>query len=424
VSEVISWFASPADLLVVENAPLDDWQLFNLLDYICAADLGEGEDTQRLNAIVNARSPFARAGAAYYRRFFAAFASRTAAAAAARFADQAREAGPTDPAQHVRGYAAGILSLREGLRKRFAAELLAKEAQNRQLEAHIRTVESKLQQGPFDKDAHIAKLEAGVAAAEHQLQGVLASRSWRVTEPLRAAGNAIRQIVRAIRVSAAGWQNAWTIRERWRLRRTYRTIVASGLFDAAWYRARYPNVAAAGVDPLAHYLSSGAREGRDPHPDFDSAFYLRSNPDVVAANVNPLVHFVRFGRREGRFARRVARSYVPPRGLLPWFNPLNVAVSAALSNEPRLNVLVPAPGMRKLSGGPNTALVLAGRLAAAGVRVRLVSTDLPPDEDSAPFWQHDRNLLGGDLPPGLELVDAHGRSKAWVRRSLPRRSNT
>ena len=192
------------------------------------------------------------------------------------------------------------------------------------------------------------------------------------------------------------------------------------LFDSAFYLAQNPDVAAAKINPLAHYLSSGAREGRDPHPDFDSSFYLTSNPDVVAANMNPLVHFVLIGQREGRLAHApstespVARLYVPPQGLLPWFNPLNVAVSAPLSNEPRLNVLVPALGMRSLSGGPNTALVLAGRLAAAGIRVRLVATDHPLDQDSAPFWAHVRHLLGGDVPPGLELVDAHRRDTPWA----------
>ena len=464
-SDVSSWFASPPGVLVVDNAPLDDWQLFNLLDYIMAADLGEGEDKQRLNAMLNARSRFAREGAAHYRRFFAAFASGPAAAAAARFAGQMREPGGTNTSQRVREYATGILALRQGLRSRFAAELSAKEARIGQLdqhisglsdgvadlrnsvgqkdeqisalEAHTRTLDTEiarlagtvneLQDSLSAKAADMARLETEAEARVAEigdLRGRLAaaeqrltSRSRHLTEPLRAVGLEARRIVRAIRVSAAAGQSArvWSA-EGWQRRRAYRVIARSGLFDAAWYRARYPDVAAAGVDPLAHYLASGAREGRDPHPDFETSYYLRSNPDVAGANLNPLLHFVLHGRREGRLpharltAGAVARSYVPPHGLLPWFNPLNVAVSPPLSNEPRLNVLVPALGMRNLSGGPNTALVLAGRLAAAGIRVRLISTDLPPDEDPAPFWRHLRNLLGTELPPGLELVDGHYRS--------------
>ena len=91
------------------------------------------------------------------------------------------------------------------------------------------------------------------------------------------------------------------VRERiTRRRRPYVLAVESGLFDATWYRARYPDVDKAGADPLVHYLNCGAREGRDPHPLFDSSFYLQSNPDVDAAGVNPLVHYLVAGGFEGR----------------------------------------------------------------------------------------------------------------------------
>jgi len=80
-------------------------------------------------------------------------------------------------------------------------------------------------------------------------------------------------------------------------------IAASGLFDAAWYLAQNPDVCAAGVDPLLHYLRHGAGEGRAPGPDFDGAWYLERNPDVAAAGVNPLEHYVRHGAREQRATR-------------------------------------------------------------------------------------------------------------------------
>ena len=41
---------------------------------------------------------------------------------------------------------------------------------------------------------------------------------------------------------------------------------ASAAFDASWYRAAYPDVVAAGVDPALHYLRRGAAEGRAPLP--------------------------------------------------------------------------------------------------------------------------------------------------------------
>jgi CDP-glycerol glycerophosphotransferase (TagB/SpsB family) len=77
-------------------------------------------------------------------------------------------------------------------------------------------------------------------------------------------------------------------------------IEATGLFDRAGYLARYPDVAASGIDPVIHYLDVGAREGRDPCEFFDSAYYLQSNQDVAAAGFNPLLHFCEFGWRESR----------------------------------------------------------------------------------------------------------------------------
>lgn len=116
------------------------------------------------------------------------------------------------------------------------------------------------------------------------------------------------------------------------------------LFQAAWYRERYRHDRAlAGMNPLVHYITSGARdrnwpnelfdpdfylgqdpslrddpialrnplvhyvlhgaaEGRDPHPSFKGSRYLAANPDVAAAGLNPLAHYLVAGRLEGRDA--------------------------------------------------------------------------------------------------------------------------
>lgn len=71
-------------------------------------------------------------------------------------------------------------------------------------------------------------------------------------------------------------------------------------FDAAFYLATNPDVAASGADPLQHFNTVGWREGRDPSADFDTSYYLAQNPDVAAAGVNPLDHFNSAGWREGR----------------------------------------------------------------------------------------------------------------------------
>ena len=72
------------------------------------------------------------------------------------------------------------------------------------------------------------------------------------------------------------------------------------LFDTTFYLQRYPDVAASGMNPLIHYSTVGGREGRNPHPLFQSRYYLDQNPDVAASGVNPLAHFALFGGTEGR----------------------------------------------------------------------------------------------------------------------------
>lgn len=90
---------------------------------------------------------------------------------------------------------------------------------------------------------------------------------------------------------------------RLRRRRERALVAGSGLFDAAWYLDSYPDVAQAGVDPLRHFLASGAAERRDPGPYFDTAHYLARYPDIAAGGMNPLVHYLRAGWREGRAIR-------------------------------------------------------------------------------------------------------------------------
>jgi lipopolysaccharide transport system ATP-binding protein len=74
--------------------------------------------------------------------------------------------------------------------------------------------------------------------------------------------------------------------------RARRLIKRSGLFDKTCYKENYPDVAAAGADPIRHYLAEGAREGRDPSPSFSTWKYLWLHPDVAAAGINPLLHYI------------------------------------------------------------------------------------------------------------------------------------
>jgi len=91
--------------------------------------------------------------------------------------------------------------------------------------------------------------------------------------------------------------------------RAARAIARSALFDREWYLKTYPDVAESGLDPIRHYVAFGAREGRDPSPEFSTRGYLSSNPDVVATGVNPLWHFVRYGAVESK--QRLHRLALP-----------------------------------------------------------------------------------------------------------------
>jgi hypothetical protein len=82
-------------------------------------------------------------------------------------------------------------------------------------------------------------------------------------------------------------------------------------FDEPYYVGKYDDVRR-GVesgeipDPVAHYLSIGWREGRDPAPEFSTTDYLRLNPELRSVDVAPYVHFLQVGRLEGRKTRVVS----------------------------------------------------------------------------------------------------------------------
>lgn len=71
------------------------------------------------------------------------------------------------------------------------------------------------------------------------------------------------------------------------------------LFIPAYYLSQKPNLEPA-VSPLADYLTVGWRQGLKPHPAFDTPYYLSSYADVAAAGVEPLTHYVEYGQMEDR----------------------------------------------------------------------------------------------------------------------------
>lgn len=79
-------------------------------------------------------------------------------------------------------------------------------------------------------------------------------------------------------------------------------------FDPVWYRLNNSDVAAAGADPLLHYLRDGEREGRQAHPRFDAAWY-RAAYGLEDSQL-ALGHYVA-NRTSGQFVPSAALFAVP-----------------------------------------------------------------------------------------------------------------
>jgi hypothetical protein len=76
-----------------------------------------------------------------------------------------------------------------------------------------------------------------------------------------------------------------------------RALHQTGLFDDVWYRHRYPDVDAAGLNPLRHYAEHGVREDRAPNPWFDPIWYRVTHR--LSAHEIPLFHYVSVGEPGG-----------------------------------------------------------------------------------------------------------------------------
>jgi len=76
------------------------------------------------------------------------------------------------------------------------------------------------------------------------------------------------------------------------------------LFDAGEYAAHLGQ--AEGIDPVLHYVIVGERMGLMPSKGFDPAYYRQRYPDVAQAGTNLLAHYLSWGPKEGRRPLSVA----------------------------------------------------------------------------------------------------------------------
>jgi O-antigen biosynthesis protein len=112
-----------------------------------------------------------------------------------------------------------------------------------------------------------------------------------MTRRLQIIGKIFRVLFWALRFRVFRWVD---------FVRAYLTIERSGLFDGEFYRNGLAGANSHRMDPLAHYLARGSREGRDPHALFDTRFYREKNPEVMQSGLSPLFHFIERGAPAGR----------------------------------------------------------------------------------------------------------------------------
>ncbi|MFJ5285031.1 glycoside hydrolase family 99-like domain-containing protein [Pseudomonas sp. NPDC088429] len=143
--------------------------------------------------------------------------------------------------------------------------------------------------------------DVDVEALKRELGKVLASRSWRMTSPVRRVGNFLRRTKRVL--SAPSLSKTIEVlrgRRDFRNQLTLGLVRGSNLFDKEFYLANNADVREKGIDPLQHFMLHGWREQRSPSALFSVSRYLSDNQDVASARINPLVHYLKFGQLEGR----------------------------------------------------------------------------------------------------------------------------
>lgn len=96
----------------------------------------------------------------------------------------------------------------------------------------------------FRELAALAKL---LKAAEDDSSAAKDQRSW------------LLQLFSALDSQPQWWN---LMPKAWRSRRQYERLRRMNLFDASGYIERYPDIAAAGMDPIRHYILHGIQEGR------------------------------------------------------------------------------------------------------------------------------------------------------------------
>lgn len=201
-----------------------------------------------------------------------------------------------------------MLEQEEGLHRKVASERASLQSRLSEIEKRCVGLENEV----VRRGDEVSRIQAQIAAVEKSRLAET-DRAERLKDVIAAAVTYMEhdKIRLLAMLGSASWRATGLLRRarRW-LSGTSAPPIAmgadvfrirmSGLFDPAWYLAKYQDVAANGMDPAVHYLLYGGVEGRDPGPEFSSSKYLEANPDVASSGLNPLLHFIAHGIVEGR----------------------------------------------------------------------------------------------------------------------------
>ncbi len=76
-------------------------------------------------------------------------------------------------------------------------------------------------------------------------------------------------------------------------------ILASGLFDALYYESTYGNSYSGQLSAVSHFVRHGSKNKCNPNSMFDTDFYVQTNLDGEETALNPLIHYIVSGAESG-----------------------------------------------------------------------------------------------------------------------------
>ncbi len=203
-------------------------------------------------------------------------------------------------------------------------------------------------------------------------------------------------------------------KRRWKL--DVKLIESSPLFDRAYYLDSNPDVVAAGVNPVVHYLNHGVAENRNPSAQFDNQDYLRRYPDVAQRRINPLLHYLRHGGTEGRkpSSDALVSKTGEPQTLvrlraesLIQLRPLRVFLTPPVPRR-RLTLLTDSISRGSLFGGVATSIMFAALLAQSLEASLRIVTQTEPAEAGSVMALLRENSIPWDENIEFAFTDRYG----------------